>query len=45
MPLEEELLEERDGVKIFTPGGMEDGEIDRQGVGAVIGTVTKYDFA
>ena len=30
MTLEEEFLEERNGVEIFALGGMEDGEIDGQ---------------
>ena len=37
--LEEQILEEGDGVELFTLGGMEDGEVDGQGVGAVIGAV------
>lgn len=45
MALEEELVEERDGVEIFAVGGMEEGEVDAEGVGAEGGAVAENDFA
>lgn len=45
MSLEEEFLEERDGVEFLTLGGVENGAIDGQGVSATFGAVAEDDFA
>jgi len=43
--LEKEFMKERDGVELFAFRGMEDGEIDRQSVGAMSRTIAEDDFA
>lgn len=44
MAVKDEGVEDRDGVEVLAPGGMEDGEIDGECVSALSGSAAKYDF-
>jgi hypothetical protein len=45
MALEEEVLKKPNRVEMFGPGGMQQGEIDGQGVSAPIGAIAEDDSA